>query len=364
MKENRSSKTKRIMENSSLSNQGEQKLQNGLLSEFPQFLEYPIKNNNDLQKKEEFLEDLSIKSKNSLGFSISDKSGQIFEDLNENISLSNIFVNKTKSICPSFQSPRKSKCYNRPSSQIDNSDKSGARKKIKRAQENFSTAINSKDKFNKNSWRIKKRTKEEEDKELEELLIRQQRLMLEMQKRGLKGFMILPENTMMHKHNYIKNEHKVNKKNFIEKIVNETGLKNPKKVIRRRSRALTGKCFCKNSKCLKLYCECFKSGKYCFNCYCEGCNNTEDHHQSFRKLNNNFERDLESGMKILGCTCSKSQCLNNYCSCHKQGLECSDICSCKTCNNIKSKTESKQGKICHKRPPQNFTSKKTRLKME
>ena len=31
------------------------------------------------------------------------------------------------------------------------------------------------------------------------------------------------------------------------------------------------KCNCKNSKCLKLYCDCFKNGLPCHDCNCEGC---------------------------------------------------------------------------------------------
>ena len=41
-------------------------------------------------------------------------------------------------------------------------------------------------------------------------------------------------------------------------------------------------CNCKNSRCLKLYCECFSSGEYCKNCNCNGCcNNIEN--ESIRK---------------------------------------------------------------------------------
>ena len=41
-------------------------------------------------------------------------------------------------------------------------------------------------------------------------------------------------------------------------------------------------CNCKNSRCLKLYCECFSSGEYCKNCNCNGCcNNVEN--ESIRK---------------------------------------------------------------------------------
>ena len=35
-------------------------------------------------------------------------------------------------------------------------------------------------------------------------------------------------------------------------------------------------CNCKNSRCLKLYCECFASGEYCTNCNCLCCMNNRD----------------------------------------------------------------------------------------
>jgi hypothetical protein len=41
-------------------------------------------------------------------------------------------------------------------------------------------------------------------------------------------------------------------------------------------------CNCKNSKCLKLYCECFASGEYCKNCNCNSCNNNIEN-ESARK---------------------------------------------------------------------------------
>lgn len=39
-------------------------------------------------------------------------------------------------------------------------------------------------------------------------------------------------------------------------------------------------CKCKNSKCLKLYCECFSAGVMCSNCNCVGCLNNPAHEQA------------------------------------------------------------------------------------
>lgn len=36
-------------------------------------------------------------------------------------------------------------------------------------------------------------------------------------------------------------------------------------------------CNCRNSKCLKLYCECFASGRYCSGCNCANCMNNTAH---------------------------------------------------------------------------------------
>lgn len=35
-------------------------------------------------------------------------------------------------------------------------------------------------------------------------------------------------------------------------------------------------CNCKNSRCLKLYCECFASGRYCDGCNCVNCCNNKE----------------------------------------------------------------------------------------
>ena len=35
-------------------------------------------------------------------------------------------------------------------------------------------------------------------------------------------------------------------------------------------------CNCRNSRCLKLYCECFASGQYCFACNCQACHNNPE----------------------------------------------------------------------------------------
>ena len=81
-----------------------------------------------------------------------------------------------------------------------------------------------------------------------------------------------------------------------------------------------GKCNCKKSKCLKLYCECFAAQLYCQGCNCKDCYNLPD-----------FEHEREKAVKAaiqknrtafepriaeehnMGCKCRRSQCLKKYC---------------------------------------------------
>jgi len=61
-----------------------------------------------------------------------------------------------------------------------------------------------------------------------------------------------------------------------------------KKQLSKRSRDLNliahskKHCNCKNSRCLKLYCECFASGRYCHACNCVACCNNQEN-ETFRQ---------------------------------------------------------------------------------
>ena len=115
-----------------------------------------------------------------------------------------------------------------------------------------------------------------------------------------------------------------------------------------------GKCNCRNSQCLKMYCDCLKRGDFCNGCNCIGCENHQTSEVRKVKIDSLFEKqkkvansvlvlsgdDLKDKVLKSGCNCRKNSCMKKYCECHQFGLKCGKSCRCISCHNGKEEGES------------------------
>jgi hypothetical protein len=116
------------------------------------------------------------------------------------------------------------------------------------------------------------------------------------------------------------------------------------------------RCTCKNSNCLKCYCECFANGRLCDNCICINCKNTQEFKElRLEKYNLIISRNPKAIQKINStkrswtCKCKNSNCSKKYCDCFQNRRFCTSKCRCINCfnknNGPKNKNNNNERKI-------------------
>ena len=160
-------------------------------------------------------------------------------------------------------------------------------------------------------------------------------------------------NKQKEKPNNLKNKFLITK-NIDNNVIKKKRNREQNLIIEEKTKK--SKCSCKNSKCLKFYCECFSKGKYCFDCSCNNCQNKEENQNILlQKYNDKFNQNLKINTQInivrkkWKCNCKNSNCNKNYCDCFHNGKHCTANCKCVNCKNRIQKKLNKTEKSKNKK---------------
>ena len=163
-----------------------------------------------------------------------------------------------------------------------------------------------------------------------------------------------------------RNSHFKIKKNVSRAIDEFSHIKNDDKSNENQEtekKKLLNACKCKNSHCIKLYCECFRFEQFCKDCACLGGMNVEGNRtgettveiinkkrkgtfrqskisKNCQKNNSNYKNTQKSQQNKtfpnvqISCNCRSSGCKIRHCVCFKNKLKCNLFCQCNECQNL------------------------------
>ena len=118
--------------------------------------------------------------------------------------------------------------------------------------------------------------------------------------------------------------------NEINEKINEINLNKNKILNESENKNEQITCICLKSNCNNNYCSCHKNKNFCNeNCRCLNCKN------KFDKNSNNFQNKKTESISAKNiCRCKSTKCSSFYCDCKKNSLSCSEKCLCVNCENI------------------------------
>ena len=174
---------------------------------------------------------------------------------------------------------------------------------------------------------------------------------------GRSNYITETKKSLLEEPNIFKNQehrHRKHQKNQADMIMNRNQVNYDRGQIGQINEETDAKnegnhsCNCKNSQCLKLYCDCLRNNGFCGpRCNCVGCENYEGSKKRKNRIKAIKQKNPLAFQPIItakdegrnhqihhrGCNCKRNGCLKNYCECRQFGVLCGFHCKCVGCKN-------------------------------